>query len=91
VVFVVVLLFVAIFDRNPTPLAIFIYRVVLALAAAGIGAVIPGMIDVNVAPVIRAGGAIALFMVIYWFRPADLIAQPQNPPPAPPPAGPRDG
>ena len=86
VVFIVVLLLVAVFDRNPTPLAIFIYRVILALAAAGIGAVIPGMIDVNVAPVIRAGGAVALFIIIYWFRPADLVAQNPPPPNPPPPA-----
>jgi hypothetical protein len=83
VVFVIVLLCISIFDRNPTPLAIFIYRVVLALAAAGIGAVIPGMIDVNVAPVIRAGGALALFVIVYWFRPADLIAKNQPPGPTP--------
>ena len=57
--FLLILLLVAVFDRNSTPLGILTYRVILAFAAAGIGAVIPGMIDVNVQPVIRAGGAIA--------------------------------
>ena len=71
--FAIVLLLIAIFDRNPTQLAIFIYRVVLALVAAGIGAVIPGMIDVNVQPVIRAGGAIALFVIVFWFNPPNLV------------------
>ena len=59
--------------RKPTQLAIFIYRVVLALVAAGIGAVIPGMIDVNVQPVIRAGGAIALFVIVFRFNPPNLV------------------
>ena len=68
-----ILLLIAIFDRKPTQLAIFIYRVVLALVAAGIGAVIPGMIDVNVQPVIRAGGAIALFVIVFWFNPPNLV------------------
>lgn len=71
--FAVILLLIAIFDRKPTQLAIFIYRVVLALVAAGIGAVIPGMIDVNVQPVIRAGGAIALFVIVFWFNPPNLV------------------
>jgi hypothetical protein len=74
VVFILILLAVAVFDRQPSPIGILIYRVVLALAAAGIGAVIPGMIDVNVSTIIRAGGAIALFVIVYWFKPADLVA-----------------
>jgi hypothetical protein len=57
-------------------MGILIYRLVLALAAAGIGAVIPGMIDVDIHPAIRAGGAIALFVIVYWFKPADLVASP---------------
>jgi hypothetical protein len=71
--FAIILLLIAKFDRDPTPLGILIYRVVLALVAAGIGAVIPGMIDVNVQPVIRAGGAIALFVIVFWFNPPNLV------------------
>ncbi len=48
VFFALLLLVIARWDRDPTPMAILIYRVVLALVAAGIGAVIPGMIDINV-------------------------------------------
>lgn len=47
VVFVGVLLAVGLLHRNPTPLGIFIFRVVLALAAAGVGAVIPGLVSVE--------------------------------------------
>jgi hypothetical protein len=76
VVFVVVMLVVAVFDRDPTDLGILIYRVVLALAAAGIGAVIPGMISLE-SPLVRAGGAIALFAIVYRLRPAELVAGPR--------------
>ncbi|MGA8220088.1 MAG: hypothetical protein WB780_00430 [Candidatus Acidiferrales bacterium] len=76
--FVIILVIVAKIDRHPSPIGILIYRVVLALAAAGIGAVIPGMINVDINPVIRAGGAIALFVIIYWFKPANLVAGPRN-------------
>jgi len=31
------------------------------------------MIDVNVQPMIRAGGAIALFVIVFWFNPPNLV------------------
>lgn len=72
-VFVIVLLVVARFDRNPPPFSKFIYRVVMSLAAAGIGAVIPGIIDVSINPLVRAGGALALFVLVYMVNPPDQI------------------
>jgi hypothetical protein len=73
IVFVVVLLSVAILVPNPTVAQWFVFRVVLALAASGIGAIIPGLIVVNVSNVVRAGGAIALFLLVYWFNPPKLV------------------
>ena len=78
--FAIVMLLIALFDRDPTPFGILIYRVVLALVAAGIGAVIPGMIEVNVQPFIRAGGAIALFVIVFWFNPPSLLPKPPQRP-----------
>jgi hypothetical protein len=75
VVFVVLILIVAVFDRDPPPFSLFIYRVVLSLAAAGVGAVIPGIVNVDINPVVRAGGALALFVVVFWFNPPSIIAQ----------------
>ena len=69
VVFVAVMLVVSLYAPNPTDSQFFVFRVVLAAAAAGVGAVIPGLIKVNVGGHVRAGGAIALFVVIYWFNP----------------------
>src|SRR5262245_45991837 len=73
VVFVVLMLMVAIAIPNPSATQWFVFRVVLALAAAGIGAVIPGLIVVNVSKVVRAGGAIALFVLVYMLNPPQLV------------------
>ena len=66
------LLAIAIFDRNPPPFTRFIYRVVLSLAAGGIGAVIPGLIDVHINPIVRAGGGLALFVLVYMVNPPEM-------------------
>lgn len=76
VFFALVLLLIALFDRKPSPIGMLIYRVLLALVAAGVGAVLPGMIDVNVNAIIRAGGAIALFVLVYRFNPAGTVSGP---------------
>ena len=73
VVFVSVMLTVAVFIPNPTPFQQWLFRVVLALAAAGVGAVVPGMINVEWKdPKIRAAGAFALFVIVYLLNPPEL-------------------
>jgi hypothetical protein len=51
-----------------------ILRVVLALAGGGVAAVIPGFLDVGVQAgaklALRAGGALAVFVVLYFWSPA---------------------
>src|SRR5271165_2139485 len=51
-----------------------ILRIVLALAGGGVGAVIPGFLDVTVKVstklALRAGGALAVFVVLYFWSPA---------------------
>jgi peptidoglycan/LPS O-acetylase OafA/YrhL len=51
-----------------------ILRIVLALAGGGVGAVIPGFLDVNVKASTKlalcAGGALAVFVVLYFWSPA---------------------
>jgi hypothetical protein len=73
VVFIGVLLAIVFLVPSPTVTQWFVCRVVLALAAAGIAAIIPGLIVVNVSTVVRAGGAIAVFVVVYWFNPPKLV------------------
>lgn len=72
-VFVVVMLIIAIFIPHPSPFQLLVFRVVLSLAAAGIGAIIPGFLRVNVKTWVRAGGAMALFIVVYFWNPPALI------------------
>ncbi|MFS8047041.1 DUF4019 domain-containing protein [Rhizobium sp. BR 314] len=74
VIFVAVMLVFATQYPNPTPSQLFTFVVVLALAAAGIGAILPGTLGVEWSgpggmPAVRAGGAIALFALVFLFRP----------------------
>lgn len=67
-VFILLMLVVAIFVPSPTSFQIFIFRVVLALAAAGVAAIIPGFLHIEShfrRNALRAGGAIAVFVLIY--------------------------
>jgi hypothetical protein len=70
VVFVGVLLGLATMEKNPTPFAIRVYVTVLALAGGGIGAVLPGFLEIQYKNFARAGGAIALTVLIYLNEPA---------------------
>src|SRR5260370_23409273 len=79
VVFVVVMLVIEIWIPRPTETQWFIFRVVLALAAGGVGALIPGLINVQAGPYVRAGGALALFVLVYWFNPPKLVVSQSGP------------
>src|SRR6187399_1847881 len=70
VIFVCALLYLATVERNPTPLQLRVYITVLALAAAGVGAIIPGFIEIRYKNLLRAGGAVALFGLVYLNEPA---------------------
>jgi energy-coupling factor transporter transmembrane protein EcfT len=73
VLFVVILLVLALFVPNPTAFQYTVFRVVLALAAAGAAAMIPGFLEVQVAQWIRAGGALAVFVIVFFYNPAQLV------------------
>jgi hypothetical protein len=73
VLFVILLIVLALFVPKPTAFQYMVFRIVLALAAAGIAAFIPGFIDVTVDNWVRAGGAIAVFVIVYFFSPANLV------------------
>lgn len=76
VVFLVVILAIAMFKPYPTPFEYTVFRIVLSLAAAGVGAILPGFIDVSFKNWLRAGGALALFLVVYFYNPTDAIIGP---------------
>jgi hypothetical protein len=74
VLFVTALLVFALFVPNPTIQQFEIVRIILALAAGGVAAMIPGLLSLklgataNVA--LRAGGALAVFVIVYFYSPA---------------------
>ena len=79
-VFLVAILLVAIFITEPTSFQIWVFRVVMALAAASFGATIPGFLNINMPlwgkGAIAAGGALALFVIVYQLNPPALGGKP---------------
>ena len=65
--FFVVLLFIAWFDPTPSKTSWFIYICVLALAAGGVAGLLPGAINVNLKPGIKASGALAIAALVFYF------------------------
>ncbi|MGV8073616.1 MAG: DUF4019 domain-containing protein [Syntrophobacteraceae bacterium] len=71
-VFITVILIIALFKPNPTPFEYTVFRIIIALAAAGVGAILPGFMQVRFKNWLRAGGALALFIVVYFFAPVPI-------------------
>jgi hypothetical protein len=72
-IFVSVLLAITLFIAEPTPSQYATFKTILALAAAGIGGILAGTLHVEGSLQkwsVRAGGAIALFALVYFFSPA---------------------
>lgn len=76
VVFVIALLVIAFFQPQPSSFQYSIFRTVVALAGAGAVAVFPGFIEVKLGNWLRAGGALAVFVVLYFWNPALLASDP---------------
>jgi hypothetical protein len=79
VVFVLVMLVISFLRPEPSTFQYGVFRTVLALAGAGAVGVFPGFIEVKFGNWLRAGGALAVFAILYFFNPAQLTA----PSPAP--------
>jgi hypothetical protein len=73
--FCILLLVFAVAVPNPTLQTFFVFRVVLALAAAGVGAVLPGLFAIQL-PGIRAGGALGLAAMVFFVNPPALVKDP---------------
>lgn len=76
IVFISAILLLAIRFPHPTAFQVLVFRVVLALAAGGIAAVTPGFFGLETdipGLTIRAGGALAVFVFVYRFNPANLL------------------
>lgn len=76
-VFLIAFLAIAIVIPNPTPFQRETFRIVLSLVAAAFGQAIPGVLRVGLTSTgtgvdwkIRAGGALAVFVIVYFLNPA---------------------
>lgn len=69
-----------------------VFKTALALAAAGIAAMLDGFLEVRLPDWLKAGGALAVFVVVYFWNPASYVVQPgsQEPEPKIPPDPGRD-
>lgn len=76
--FVVTLLILTIKVPRPTSFQYAIFRSVFALAGAGVAGTIPGFVNVDLSAgtglLVRAGGALAVFVILFFFNPARLAA-----------------
>lgn len=75
VVFITVMLVLSVAVPYPTDFQLLTFRVTLALAAGGVAAMIPGFMSVEISNYIRAGGALAAFVVVYFINPPALTVQ----------------
>ncbi|MCC8425793.1 MULTISPECIES: hypothetical protein [unclassified Mucilaginibacter] len=72
VVFLVGILYLAYFTPFPTAFQSGVFWLVLSLGAAGFASLIPGFIEFKYQKFLRAGGALAVFCLMYFFSP-DII------------------
>ncbi len=75
VIFLSLILAIAILIPNPTRFQYEIFRITIALAAGGAAAVVPGILNVRIGSFITAGGALAVFVVVYFYSPAQLAVE----------------
>lgn len=76
VLFVVVTLILALVVKQPTPFQYLVFRIVFALSASGVASMLPGFVEVRIPNFVRAGGALAVFVLVMFFNPAPLVSQP---------------
>jgi tetratricopeptide (TPR) repeat protein len=79
VTFLTVMLVIAIYFPKPTEYQMYVFRIVISIAVSGIGAVVPGFLVVHISRYIRAGGALALFVIVYMINPAALVVSEYTP------------
>ncbi|MBV7439681.1 DUF4019 domain-containing protein [Aeromonas sp. sif2416] len=76
VIFLSTILVLVVLNPTPTNVQFFAFRLTMALSAAGIGALLPGFLRLDIPlPIqggVRASGALALFASVWFVNPATL-------------------
>jgi hypothetical protein len=83
VFFCIVLLVLTVIIRDPTPAQYATFKTILAIAAAGIAGILTGFIQVEGTFqkfALRAGGALAVFVIVFFFTvsPPKAIPHPEQ-------------
>ena len=73
--FLITMIVLAIWYPEPSNFQYNIFRTILAIMIAAVAAIIPGFLDVKLGGWLRAGGALAVFVIVYFFSPASLAIQ----------------
>jgi hypothetical protein len=73
VILVATILLLIIFIPCPSASQYFIFRIVIAIATAGLTTVIPGVVNLKLTNGITASGALAVFVLVYFFDPASTL------------------
>jgi hypothetical protein len=73
VVFVTAILVLSLVFSHPTPFQYLVARIILALATASIATLLTGFINFEIPHFIKAGGAFAVFVIVFFYNPADLV------------------
>jgi hypothetical protein len=74
---IIAMLVLAVFIPDPKPFQYTVFRIVLAIAIAGLAAMIPGFLEITLSNWLRAGGALAVFVIVFFFSPAQLVVEKQ--------------
>lgn len=75
IVFIIIILIIAVFIPKPTKFQYNIFKTVISVAVAGFATTIPGLLEVEIGNFIKAGSAIAVFVLVYFYNPADLVVE----------------
>ncbi|SHG06302.1 hypothetical protein [Bradyrhizobium erythrophlei] len=78
VLFVTVILILVFVFPNPTAMQYLVMRIILALATASVATLLTGFITVEIPKVVKAGGAFAVFAIVFFYNPASLVVTPPS-------------
>jgi hypothetical protein len=74
IVFVSMMLVIALFVPQPSLFQETVFRIVLSLASAGFVSMTPGLLNVKIGGFLQAGGALAVFVIVFFYNPVSLVA-----------------
>jgi hypothetical protein len=70
--FVILIIIISLFIPCPSSSQYNIFRIVISISIAGIATIIPGSFEIKINPKLTATGALAIFMFVYHYDPAQL-------------------